>query len=308
MNDHLGSTRQVVDDAGLSVQQLSYVPYGDFKLSSGNKTRYDFTGKERDEMSAIDYFGARYYDCKIGRFLSVDPLAIKFKRWSPYAYSFDDPMRFVDPTGAAGEESHGWFTQIWDAAKAVFGGSTSKQAEHQQEAEQSGPLTVEDQKTVGGIKEVGLTAKNNAHDATESFANGTQKLAGAVQTAGLGAAVTGMTIPIAAPVMEPVAGGLLSISAGLDVISVAARGVDAAAFGGSKEAFFTQGLQAVVDYSAGKLAEGAFGMVLRETGLSAAFRSASTGEFVTNAAGYSMKATADASGVLLGDTLNKAGD
>jgi hypothetical protein len=42
---------------------------------------------------------ARYYDARIGRFLSVDPLAEKYPRWSPYHYSQDNPLLRVDPDG-----------------------------------------------------------------------------------------------------------------------------------------------------------------------------------------------------------------
>jgi len=61
--------------------------------------RYKFTGKEKDTETGLDYFGARYYDGRIARWLSVDPLAAKYPHLSPYDYVANSPMRFVDPNG-----------------------------------------------------------------------------------------------------------------------------------------------------------------------------------------------------------------
>ena len=77
-----------------------------------------FTGKERDVKTGYDYGvypaegrrrrpksgSARYYDSRIGRWLSVDPMAENYPGWSPYAYSLDNPSRFVDPDGRVVDE------------------------------------------------------------------------------------------------------------------------------------------------------------------------------------------------------------
>ena len=65
--------------------------------------RYKFTGKEKDTETGLDYFGARYYDSRIGRWGSVDPLAEKFPGVSPYNYCLNDPVKLFDPTGKSGE-------------------------------------------------------------------------------------------------------------------------------------------------------------------------------------------------------------
>jgi RHS repeat-associated protein len=58
-----------------------------------------FTGKERDKHSGLDYFGARYYDAGIGKWLSVDPLAEKYYAYGGYVYTLNNPISLIDPNG-----------------------------------------------------------------------------------------------------------------------------------------------------------------------------------------------------------------
>jgi RHS repeat-associated protein len=68
-------------------------------VNGDGRPRFKFTGKERDTESKYDYFGARYYDARVGRLLAVDRFADKCIDVSPYAYAGNSPVLFVDANG-----------------------------------------------------------------------------------------------------------------------------------------------------------------------------------------------------------------
>ncbi|MBP0018799.1 MAG: pre-peptidase C-terminal domain-containing protein [Cyanobacteria bacterium SBLK] len=96
--DQLGSTTLVTDAQGNEVSQVNYEPYGAIADSSSGQDAFrpKFTGKEYDSSSELYYFGSRYYDAHLGRFLTPDPARQYF---SPYVYGNGDPLTGIDPTG-----------------------------------------------------------------------------------------------------------------------------------------------------------------------------------------------------------------
>ncbi len=93
-------------------QQVANYPFGNTRLtnySDATETiNYQFTGKEQDDESKFHYFGARYYQSELGRFLSVDlseqvmsPAALleNPQALNPYSYALNQPGNMVDPDG-----------------------------------------------------------------------------------------------------------------------------------------------------------------------------------------------------------------
>ncbi len=108
IKDHLGSIRVVMDQAGHGIEGYDYYPFGlkmpgRVLISGQGQSRDFFTGKERDAETVLDYFGARYYDARIARWLSVDLLN---QYSSPYLYCGNNPILLKDSNGLFGEDVH----------------------------------------------------------------------------------------------------------------------------------------------------------------------------------------------------------
>lgn len=100
--DHLGSANWITDGNSKPIQYIHYAPFGELianQQASAYNERFKFTGKERDEETGYDYFGARYYSSALPMWLSVDPLSDDYPNITPYAYCAWNPVKYVDPTG-----------------------------------------------------------------------------------------------------------------------------------------------------------------------------------------------------------------
>ena len=78
-------------------------------------TRYKFNGKELDPQTGYYYYGARYYDPVVSRWLSVDPLTEKYPGLSPYNYTANNPVMLVDPDGKCFRKVGKFFEPCEDA-------------------------------------------------------------------------------------------------------------------------------------------------------------------------------------------------
>nr|WP_255498755.1 RHS repeat-associated core domain-containing protein [Dysgonomonas sp. ZJ709] len=95
---------------GEIVQHIEYVPFGEVFIEERNNkwnTPFLFNAKELDEETGLYYYGARYYDPRTSVWISTDPLQEKYPNISTYAYTFQNPIKFIDPTGMEGEASNG---------------------------------------------------------------------------------------------------------------------------------------------------------------------------------------------------------
>jgi RHS repeat-associated protein len=110
LSDPLGTKRIQISAAGVVELSCSSLPYGEALSCNGttqDATQHHFTGKERDQESQLDYFGARYYSSTIGRMMSPDPSGLSYadptnpQSLNLYSYVLNNPLKFTDPSGMA---------------------------------------------------------------------------------------------------------------------------------------------------------------------------------------------------------------
>jgi RHS repeat-associated protein len=110
----------IFDQSGTlaNTKRHDYLPFGEELFAgtggrttaqgygSNDRIRQQFTQKERDNETGLDYFGYRYYANTQGRFTSVDPENYQAmgdlsdpQSWNAYSYVNNNPLRRVDPDG-----------------------------------------------------------------------------------------------------------------------------------------------------------------------------------------------------------------
>ena len=101
-SDHLGSTSYITDAKADITQFDAYLPYGELLVdehSSSEEMPYKFNGKEFDQETGLYYYGARYMNPVTSLWYGVDPLAEKYPNITPYCYTDNNPVRYIDPNG-----------------------------------------------------------------------------------------------------------------------------------------------------------------------------------------------------------------
>ncbi|MDO8663129.1 MAG: SpvB/TcaC N-terminal domain-containing protein [Candidatus Omnitrophota bacterium] len=119
-SDHLGSSNVITDKDGNQIGLTEFTPYGSISKQSGSyDPKYKFNGKEL-ESTGLYFYGARYYDQELGRFISADTIvqaSYDPQSLNRYSYCRNNPINYIDPTG------HWWFIGI--IVGAILGGVSS---------------------------------------------------------------------------------------------------------------------------------------------------------------------------------------
>ncbi len=107
--DHLGSTNGLTNSSGTLTDSNSYDSFGN-PSDPTFPSRYGFTGRGYDSFSALQYSRARFYDPKIGRFTSEDPIGFGSGAVNIYGYVGNNALNATDPTGLYEIDVHYYLT------------------------------------------------------------------------------------------------------------------------------------------------------------------------------------------------------
>ncbi|MHA2344652.1 MAG: RHS repeat-associated core domain-containing protein [Candidatus Hodarchaeales archaeon] len=98
--------------------ETNYKPFGPNQNETGSE-EFKYTGKQEDS-SGLYYFGARYYDSEIGRFITEDPIFGDLtdpQSLNKFPYCRNNPQKYIDPDGWESVAVFCWcriYVYYWD--------------------------------------------------------------------------------------------------------------------------------------------------------------------------------------------------
>lgn len=119
----VGSITHATDSSGQAKDEYRYDAFGirsTTSQTSNSHGHYGYTGREYDEEAGLLYLRARYYDPKIGRFISADPFWGRLEEpasQNRYTYVHNNPLLYTDPLGLDAD-----WTKFWDSIITAAGG------------------------------------------------------------------------------------------------------------------------------------------------------------------------------------------
>ena len=201
--DVVGTPVAETNESGQVLVRANYTPFGEEVIPGAASDPHKFTGKELDDESGLYYFGARYYDAYLGRFVSVDEADgdnTHPQGWNRYAYALNNPLRYEDPNGDTALEA------VYGFAQGALGSITFGTLPH--------------------------TAPMSTDSADQRAGQGAG--AGVVAAAGIGLAQSGMTTGASAAIAElATAGAASEVTVPAAAVGAAEAVVGAAALTGA---------------------------------------------------------------------------
>lgn len=123
VKDGLGSVTALTDSTENTVKEYKYNVFGVITDESGDSTLWNpftYTSREYEKELGTYFYRARYYDPKMGRFLSEDPIGFDGKDKHKYRYALNSPFRYKDPNGKDPFDPDATIETISDCIKNSF--------------------------------------------------------------------------------------------------------------------------------------------------------------------------------------------